>query len=564
MKTRITRPYNTRVAARATPTKILAIIILSCLFYVCQIECATAAVRFVEYPMDSSLLVKTTHGQILGSTKDSVSMWKGIRYAKAPVGALRFHSPQPVEDWKGYKTAYDFGPVAPQINKGMRDKQKQDEDCLYLNIWSPGADGKKRPVMFWIHGGGFMTGSSSSELYDGAGLCKNGDVVVVSINYRLGPLGFLYFKDLPGGNNFENNLGIKDQVAALQWVKENINRFGGDSASVTIFGESAGAISVLTLMGTPSAKGLFKRAISESGAPDMLWRPKLATEVTKMYLKVLGVSPDSLFKLKTISVDTLNAAVEGLVKIFQREPTVAKTFAPTIDGDLIPQDLMTAISAGSKASADVSKGAGQVATCGGVDLLIGTNKDEANLFAIRKLKMVPVSAKQLEPYVARIKPEGQKRILGAYKNYPKKSGVLEIITDGIFTVPSMQFAELQCSNGSTYMYRFDWSSFPLRLLGLRSCHGLELPFVFGTLDQGKIKKLGIMANRKTMHGISKQMQQAWINFARTGNPNSSGQSTWAKYDAAQRNTMIFDTHIHLASDPKADKRNAWKGLSIFE
>ena len=496
----------------------------------------------------TSLIVQTRQGKLRGIVKDGVCEWRGVRYAKAPIGDLRFHSPQPPDKWDGIKNAAEFGSIAPQMKRALGEKQSQNEDCLFLNVWSPAADEKKRPVMFWIHGGGFMAGSGSSDLYDGSQFAKNGDVVIVSINYRLGALGFLYFKDMPN-NNFESNLGIKDQIAALQWVKENIAAFGGDPNAVTIFGESAGAVSVLTLMGTPAAKGLFTIAISESGAPDMLWRPKMATDVTTRFLKVLGITPDNLSKLKTIPADSLNSAMEKFVQIMRVEPSLAKTFSPTIDGDLIPYDLATAISKNQAA---------------GIPLLIGTNNNEANLFALRKLKMVPVNAEQLEPYMARVSADSRKRLIKAYKEYPHKSGVLSIITDGIFTFPSIHFAELQSGIAPTYMYRFDWYSMGLGLVGLKACHGVELPLVFGTLDTGFGKKLGIMGNKKTIRALSHSVQQSWINFARTGNPNSSGQNTWQRYDAAGRNTLIFDKNIYSTADPKKEQREAWKGLTIFE
>ena len=517
----------------------------ACLFLTLQLAMAGSVTTDT-----TRLIVKTQQGLVKGTNEQSVCVWKGIRYAKAPVGALRFMAPQQPENWTGVKDATTFGPVASQMRRALVGKEKQSEDCLSLNIWSPAADGKKRPVMFWIHGGGFIGGAGSSDLYDGTQIVQKGDVVLVTINYRLGPLGFLYLNDIPGSKgNFEDNLGIRDQVAALKWVKQNIAAFGGDPDAVTIFGESAGGISVETLMALPDAQGLFKKAIIESGPAGDVWSAATATKLTKIYLKELGVSTDSLMKLKTVPLDSFNSAMVRLVKLIKSDPSLPKTMAPTIDGTYLPTDLLTAIKNGRSAN---------------VDLLIGTNHDEANLFAMKRLQMAPVDEAGLKPYMVRFKTEEQQRLIGAYKNYPSRNGILELITDGIFTMPSVNFAELQATHAHTYMYRFDWASKPLKMVGLSSCHGLELPFVFGTFKTSVGKKVLLFSNHKKIFSLSAQMQQAWINFAKTGNPNNNGNGDWKPYDASARNTLIFDKKSYTCTDPKCDQRKAWGTLNIFE
>jgi len=498
----------------------------------------------------SNLVVKTKQGQVKGTTEQNVCVWKGIRYAKAPTGNLRFRDPQTPDSWTGVKDATSFGAAALQMKRVLIGNELQSEDCLFLNVWSPAADGKKRPVMVWIHGGGFVAGSGSSDMYDGTQIVKRGDVVLVSLNYRLGPLGFMYFNGMTGSKgNFESNLGLKDQVAALKWVKENIAAFGGDPDAVTIFGESAGGVSVEALMAIPAAQGLFHRAIIESGPAGDVWTPKLATQITTLYLKELGLTPDSLYKLKLISADTLGSAMRRLMKEMISDPNLPKTFAPTIDGDFLPHDLLTSIQAGQ------SKG---------VELLIGTNKDEANLFALKKLKMAPINEEQLKPYMSRFKAEEQHRLKSVYKKYPSRNGILELITDGIFTMPSIKFAELQSAYATTYMYRFDWASAPLKAVGLGACHGLEIPFVFGTFNSKLGKKIMLLSNKKRIHQLSDEMQQSWITFARTGNPNVPGTGDWKKYEASVRNTLIFDKKNYTCTDPKCDQRKAWGNLNIFE
>ncbi len=495
------------------------------------------------------LVVATKQGLVHGIQEQGVSVWKGLPYAKAPLGDLRFEAPRPPDSWKGIRDADKFGNIAMGYERSKKDKEVQSEDCLFLNIWSPKADAKKRPVMFWIHGGGFISGSGSSDLYDGANLAKKGDVVVVTINYRMGPFGFLYFNNLPNHQGFESNLGIKDQVAALKWVRDNISSFGGDPSNVTIFGESAGAISVQTLMATPSAKGLFHKAIAESGAPNNIWAPEFSTAFTKRYLQLVGVDTANLQKLKTIDPDTLAVAMRKLLDMVCIEATPNKTIAPTLDPDFLPNNLMQAIQSGSAAN---------------VPLLIGTNKDEATLFALRRLNMAPRTAKGLTPYVSRFNQEERKKLLAAYQNYPRKSGVLSIITDGVFAMPSMQFAALQSEKAPTYMYRFDWASGPLKVAGLRACHGVELPFVFGNFDTRVGKLVLLMAKKKEVYAIAGQMQQAWINFAYTGNPNNKGENNWAVYNGKQRSTLIFDRKQEILNDPNAEKREAWGNLNIFE
>ena len=502
--------------------------------------------------IDSSMLLVTTEqGLVRGIIVDSVCVWKGIPYAKAPVGDLRFRAPQRPDSWAGVRDGSAFGPAAPQTRRIARQPNGRSEDCLSLNVWAPAADGQKRPVMVWIHGGGFLVGSNSTEMYDGASLSRNGDVVVVNINYRLGGLGFLYFGGIRGSNaGFDDNLGIRDQVAALQWVKNNIAAFGGDPDMVTVFGESAGAISVLTLMAVPSAHGLFKRAIVESASPESLWQPKTATDLTLRYLKMLGVTPDNLAKLKTIPTDTFTEKMDALFNELMHETTTVKILAPTIDGIFVTEDPLSAIREGKAA---------------GIDLMIGTTKDESTLLALKRIGITPRNAEELAPYLANIAPEKRKNLIAQYRHFPRRRGVMAMTTDGIFIMPSIKVSELQTKFASTYMYRFDWSSPAMKLFGLRACHGAELPFVFGTLDRSPGKYFALLSNKKLNWKLSHQIQLSWSNFARYGNPDPKGETAWGKYDASQRSTMIFDKKkIQAMSDPRSEQRVAWIGLSIFK
>lgn len=495
----------------------------------------------------AAAVVETKQGQLQGTEEKGVAVWRGIPYAKAPVGELRFRAPQAPEKWEGIKQATEFGPIASQMKSNLGTEGAQGEDCLSLNIWSPAADGKKRPVMFWIHGGGFVIGAGSSDLYNGAYMAKNGDVVVVTINYRLGPLGFLYFKDSKN-KQFENNLGIRDQIAALKWVRENIAAFGGDPEQITIFGESAGGTSVETLLSAASAKGMFKKAIIESGPPAIIWSPAIAESVTTKYLSILGVSPDNLQKLKTIPVDTLKAAEDVLLNYMVKE-TNQKVFSPTVDGEILTDNIFKCMNP----------------TMGGdVPVMIGTNKHEATMFASKKLKMAPRTSKALEKYFDEVTSEdSKKKVLAGYQNYPHTSGVIDILTDAIFRIPAVRLAECRSMYAPVYMYRFEWSSFALNVAGLKSFHGLELPFVFHCTEGKTGKLLKLIATKKTINRLSGEMQQAWVNFARYGNPNGTGEEKWKPYTADSRNTMIFNRKSKLVVDPDAKQRQAWEGVTYY-
>lgn len=497
----------------------------------------------------AATIVVTKNGKIKGLLENNTLVWKGIRYAKAPVDSLRFKAPQPVENWEGIKSATEFGTIAPQ-QKSTKWKKNIHEDCLFLNIWVANTAAKKRPVMFWIHGGGFYTGSGSHQIYDGASLAEKGDVVVVTINYRLGPLGFLYFDQLKGNNTgFENNLGIKDQIAALQWVKDNIENFGGDPENITVFGQSAGATSVLTLMSIPSAKGLFQKAIAQSPAINQNWTPEEATALTKNYMNLFGITEDNISELYKISADSLVLTANRMIEHPPFEVPGIGTFAPTIDGVFIATTFNDSVARAQSRQ---------------IPLLIGTNKHEMNVFL--KIPITPFEAKPEDVhklFAATDCSEDEARVTSFYKHYPSKQSVLNICTDRVFRIPSISLADDHSKNISTYMYRFDWNSLPLNLTGYKACHALELFFVFNTFNTRYGKQVTMLANKRKAYRISNKIQEAWINFAKTGNPNAIGSEKWKPYNSRERATMIFDRKSKLKFDPDRKHRLAWKGLELY-
>jgi len=488
----------------------------------------------------TNTVVDTEYGQVKGKTIDEVSVWKGIPYAKAPVGRLRFRPPQPPEPWEGIYDATMFGPVAIQPTKEImsfldNEHARMSEDCLNLNICSPEADEKRRPVMVWIHGGAFMNGSGSSGTYDGTSFAANGDVVVVTFNYRLGVMGFLHFDDINDEYASSGNCGILDQVAALKWVKENIDSFGGDPDRITVFGESAGAMSIGTLLAIPSAKGLFNQAILQSGAARNVLKSETAARVAKKILGNLGMDSKDLSALEEIPADKILKAAEHI-------PPMA--LGPVIDGLVIPEHPEIAIAKGSAQD---------------IPVLIGTNKDEYRLFTffdptwkqIDESGMVHRLKKMLGPLWHGVEPHVMIQRLD--RNLFKK-----VMSFQIFTFPAVRLAEQQMRYGSpVWMYRFDWES-PVFDGGLKATHAMEIPFVWNNINKPEMESL---IGDYPDQNIAKQMHQAWIAFAHNGSPNTPLLPDWEQYNLDTRPMMLFNVESKVANDQNKDERLIWEKAS---
>lgn len=482
----------------------------------------------------SNTIVKSVYGKLQGVQIDGVFAWKGIPYAKPPVGPLRFRAPERPDSWEGIRDASSFAPVAPQPQSEImeffgNDVSNMSEDCLYLNVWSPGADDKRRPVMVWIHGGAFVAGSGSSQWYDGASFASQGDVVVVTINYRLGVLGFLHLGEI-GGEEYatSGNCGILDQVAALHWVQENIAAFGGDPNNVTIFGESAGAMSVGVLLGMPSAQGLFQKAILQSGAAANVHSSSTATKVASGLLAALKVEPENLFKLEEMPV-------ENLIQASQLLPMMS--LGPVVDGVSLPKHPQQAAAEGLAQE---------------VAVLIGTNKDEYNIFSVfdpewnvaDDAKVAALFEKTFGPLVP---------VISKHFDSPLNQELFnKLMTISIFTHPAQMLAELQAKHGApVWMYRFDWET-PVFGGVLKATHALEIPFVWNTLDKPNTENF--TGSSPERQAVANQMHQAWINFARNGNPNTEDLPEWPTYDASNRSTMIFNLESEVVNDPNREER----------
>lgn len=487
----------------------------------------------------SAIIVETAYGKVQGKQMGDLYIWKGIPYAKAPLGPLRFRPPQKPDAWTGIRDATKFGPVAPQtssviMNHLGNDIGNMNEDCLNLNIWSKGADEKKRPVMVWIHGGAFLSGSGSSAWYDGSSFASTGDVVVVTINYRLGILGFLHLGDI-GGEEYASsgNCGILDQVAALQWIKENIAAFGGDPNRITVFGESAGAMSIGVLLGLPSAKGLFQQAILQSGAASNAMPSSKATHIAKRLLNELNVDSDNLSKLEELPV-------QQLIKASTVVPSMS--LGPVIDGVTLPQSPEEAMKEGS--AKDIS-------------IMIGTNKDEYRIFTFfdpfwknpDTNKIMNIFQKTFGPLL----PSISKEFNGAALSQNLYD---QLMTIRIFTYPALKLAEQQVKQGaSVWMYRFDWES-PVFNGELKSSHAIEIPFVFNTINTANTENLiGDSPNRQK---LADHMHGAWISFAKNGSPSNNSIPKWPQYELEKRSTMMFDVECKVDFDPNYQDCLKWR------
>ena len=490
------------------------------------------------------VVVATTSGPVRGDVEGGVKVFRGIRFAQAPVGPLRFRPPVEPKSWTEIRPALDFAPACPQlvsIDPTENGNSVQSEDCLAVNVWTPEPDPKKRPVMVFIHGGAFIEGSARNTGYDGAILAGRGDLVVVSLQYRLGPFGFLELSEIAGPDYAgSGNNGIRDQIAALRWVQKNIARFGGDPSNVTIFGESVGATSVGILLAIPAARGLFHRAILESNSAARVGHdlPK-ARQLARQFLTVAAAG--GIEDLRKLSMLQLRSAEEKLFGTVFGD----SSFGPTWDGVVIPEPAMKMIRDGRGAA---------------VPVLLGTNLDEIRYWStIEELPLESKPPNLLQAQVAAIVGARAGALIDVYRRADANYGdmVIHLETDLLFRMTSIRMAEAICDRQPTYMYLFTYRS-TSAVARYESAHSMELPFVFGLIDElDAIDFIGRGPRRAALMG---QMQQAWIHFARTGDPNHAGLSRWPRYDQKSRTTMEFGLESKVVNDPKSAQRASWDGI----
>lgn len=488
--------------------------------------------------------VRVTGGVVRGRVEDGLAVFRGIPFAAPPVGEHRFQAPAPVEDWAGVRDAFAFGPPAPQEMMGMAApppgaegfQLAEGDDWLTVNVWTPDLSGR-RPVLVWIYGGAYKLGFSGSPGYDARLIAGDGDVVVVSLNYRLGIEGFAQLEGAPA------NRGLLDQVAALRWVRDNVAAFGGDPDQVTVFGESAGAGSIGALLAMPSATGLFGRAIIQS-LPAVFYSPELAADIAGVIAAELGLRA-TVADLSTVDSRELPAAGAALAGKMRQYADrwgmaayTASQFAPVVDGDVLPTTPWQAVGAGAARD---------------VELVIGHNQDEYRLFVAFAGLLGTVTDEQaaLALRVFGPGPDGERAYRDAFPD--ASAGRLHelVQSDWLFRMPAIHLADAQAAAGGTvHVYELTWQT-PGSGGVMGACHGLDGPLVFGTPDQ----HLGLMligpdpAPEAT--ALSAAMRTAWTSFARTGDPG------WPRYDTGQRLVQLFDAPTSVAPYPEQTSLRLW-------
>jgi para-nitrobenzyl esterase len=492
----------------------------------------------------------TSSGLFLGDEAAEVRSWRGIRYAAAPTGEGRWRAAEAAPAPTTPTEARAFGPVAPQGHTPavqLPPGTPMSEDCLSLNIWSPtGASPGSLPVMLWLHGGAFLFGAGSQRMYDGAALARRG-VVVVTINYRIGALGFLDLTRLFPGEGFAANPALTDVLLALRWVRENISAFGGDPARVTVFGESAGGALVTTLLATPSAEGLFTRAIAESSPATSVYDSDRAASVADRFLSELGVRDVAGLRAAPPAA-MVAAGMAVFAAIPATEPgTIA--FAPVVDGDLVPEAPAAVLARGEGLD---------------VPLLIGTNHDEASLFRMMKSPLLPIDDADIDRMIAdlaRERPEievpSRDEVRAAYEGVRHHAIGMGIARDIGFRMPSLWVAEGHSRRAPTWLYRFDHATPMLRLLGIGATHGAELAYVWGNFGVNPRDITFRLGGRRRAEHISARMQDRWVAFASGTAPDATGSPAWPAYDAAERLTLVIDGEDTVVPDLDAPLRASW-------
>ena len=476
--------------------------------------------------------------------------FKGIPFAAPPVDGLRWRPPQPAEAWSGVREATDFGPMSLQVMGGLEamlgaGAMAQSEDCLYLNVTTPACDEGGRPVMVWIHGGGFTGGAGSIPWYSGVAFAAKDDVVVVSVNYRLGALGFLHLAGLGEAFAGSGNVGLLDQIAALRWVQDNVAAFGGDPANVTVFGESAGGMSIGCLLGMPAAAGLFRRALPQSGATQAVQGPAEAEATAIGVAAAAGVTIDDLPELDSQRlVEAQQQIAASRLGGFGSASGPLLPFSPVVDGVVLPRHPLEAIADGSAS---------------GIDLLTGTTAEEFRLFTVM-LEADPLADAGLQRRVARIVGEERAdEVIDTYRAEHAGASnddiAVAVATDWVFRVPAEQLLEAQHPHGSTWSYRFAWRStaFGGRL---GACHALDIPFCFDGVDRsGSLFFLGDVTDGA--QALAAGMRSAWATFARSGEPVGDGLPEWPAWDPHRRATMVLDDPPAVVDDPLPRSRQVW-------
>jgi len=512
---------------------------------------------------DEASVAETASGKIRGVVSGGVHVFKGVPYGASTAGANRFMPPRKPEPWAGVRDAIVYAGRSPQASAaaqrpelatvwGPVDQLPVGEDCLTLHVWTPALDNAKRPVMVWLHGGAFSYGSANSPRYDSSNLARRHDVVVVAVNHRLNIFGHL---DLSGTGDARfaqsGNAGVLDLVAALEWVREHAARFGGDPGNVTIFGQSGGGGKVSALLAMPGAKGLFHKAVIQSGASVRFAERERTTQLADAVLKQLDLGPKQLDALQALPLARLAEAVAPAQKTLPRPryPLMDRyNFGPVIDGKVLPAQPFDP--AAPALSDDVP-------------LMIGGTKDESAIFLAPDDAVWnrTLSEEELHKRVAAVSGESADSLLAYYKRRDPTATpadrLITALTASNFEVRSNVLAERKAQRGkaSVWMYRFDWET-PAFGGRLKSPHSMDVPFVFDTLGV-----IGEAHKKPHAQDLADRVSMTWASFARTGDPGNKSIPAWPAYTTDKRNTMVFNDTCQVAGDPDGEVRPLWSKIA---
>ena len=505
------------------------------------------------------VIAETAFGKIRGVDNNGIKIFKGIPYGANTAGSNRFMPPAEPADWSGVRDALEYGHSAPQRDPAApppppgvltisgENLPAEGEDCLVLNVWTPavgsaGNSGRKRPVMFWCHGGGFATGSGSSPDTDGTNLARRGDVVVVTINHRLNVLGFADLGEFSGDFAASGDAGMLDIVQALKWVRANISQFGGDPNTVTIFGQSGGGRKVETLLAMPSAKGLFHRAIIESGAAVKVVDRDVAVHNAEQLLAKLGIERKNVRALQKLPVEKIMAAYFAVVKENPGVDPSLGGFSPTVDGKILPQHPFYP---------DASP------VCAEVPVMIGSTRTEMTLFSLNDPSAFSLTDADMRKRVNELLGGQSSNMIDLYRKLNPGASPSDIYflnaSDARYGAPTMIAAQRRAALGKApvYLYYFTWET-PVQGGRLKSPHTMEIPFAF---DNVKISARMTGGGADAM-ALADKVSDAWIAFARTGDPNTPKLPHWPAYDAKDRATMVINNVSKVVNDPLREQRLA--------
>jgi para-nitrobenzyl esterase len=488
-------------------------------------------------------IVETASGKVRGVIQSGTHTFRGIPYGASTAGSNRFMPPRKPEPWTGVREAFQNGPTAPQpagppnaLILNHKEPALQGEDCLVMNVFTPGVnDGRKRPVMVWLHGGGFASGAGSAHSFDGTYLARSGDVVVVSVNHRLNIFGYLYLADA-GGEKYADsgNAGLLDVVAVLQWVHENIAQFGGNSGNVTIFGQSGGGLKISTLLAMPPAKGLYHKAIIESGSLLKGIHREDANKTTDRLLAKLGLQANQVDELQKLPMERLVAAIDTRGAA---PGTIPFNFGPVVDGRSLPSDPF------DPAAPDISAD---------VPLIIGSVNTEGTFFTPPESPLYSLDEAGMRTRLTPRFGEATDKLIDLYrKEMPNASPSQIYFMINAFPAAAITQAERKTAQGKApvFMYLFTWET-PVEGGKRHSPHTIELPFVFHNVME-QPEEVG---NGPELQPLADKVSGAWSAFAHTGNPSVAGTPKWLAYTANERATMIINNEWKLVNDPRHEVR----------